>query len=62
MFSAMGKQLNDFAGAANYQLDSISLPVCYNIRISRSKALWGDAERDKHAAMYKYFYGVPALW
>jgi hypothetical protein len=58
IFSVMGKQLKDYAGAANYRLDSFPVPVCDNIRISRSRVLQGEIYRGKHAAMRRYFYGV----
>lgn len=58
MFAAMGKQLKDMAGAANYRLDSFPVAVCDNIRINRSKVLQGEQFRGKHAAMRRYFYGV----
>ena len=58
LFSALGKQLKDMAGAADYRLDSFPVAVCDNIRISRSKILQGEVFRGKHAAMRRYFYGV----
>lgn len=58
MFAAMGKQLKDYAGAANYRLDSFPVSVCDNIRIGRCKVLQGEVFRGKHAAMRRYFYGV----
>src|SRR5690606_26081592 len=58
MFSVMGKQLKDMAGAADYRLDSFPVAVCDNIRIGRCKVLRGEAFRGKHAAMRRYFYGV----
>lgn len=58
LFSVMGKQLKDYAGAADYRLDSFPVEVCDNIRIRRSKVLQGEEYRGKHAAMRRYFYGV----
>ena len=58
LFYALGKQLKDMAGAAEYRLDSFPVAVCDNIRISRSRILQGEAFRGKHAAMRRYFYGV----
>jgi hypothetical protein len=58
LFYALGKQLKDMAGAADYRLDSFPVAVCDNIRINRSKILQGEAFRGKHAAMRRYFYGV----
>lgn len=58
LFYALGKQLKDLAGAADYRLDSFPVAVCDNIRISRSKLLQGEVFRGKHAAMRRYFYGV----
>lgn len=58
IFYAIGKQLKDIAGAADYRLDSFPVAVCDNIRISRSKILRGEAFRGKHSAMRRYFYGV----
>lgn len=57
LFSAIGKQLKDMAGAADYRLDSFPVAVCDNIRIGRSKVL-KEVFRGKHAAMRRYFYGV----
>lgn len=58
VFSVLGKQLKDMAGAADYRVDSFPVAVCDNIRIGRSKVLKGDVFRGKHAAMRRYFYGV----
>lgn len=58
MFSVMGKQLKDMAGAGDYRLDSFPVAVCDNIRINRCKILREEAFRGKHAAMRRYFYGV----
>jgi hypothetical protein len=58
LFFYLGKRIKDMAGAATYRLDSFPVPVCDNIRISRSKILKGEAFRGKHAAMRRYFYGV----
>jgi Transposase DDE domain len=58
LFFYLGKRLKDMAGAATYRLDSFPVPVCDNIRISRSKVLKGEMFRGKHAAMHRYFYGV----
>jgi hypothetical protein len=58
LFSALGKQLKDMAGATDYRLDSFPVQVCDNIRISRSKILQGEVFRGKHTAMRRYFYGV----
>lgn len=58
MFAAVGKQLKDMAGAADYRLDSFPVAACDNIRISRCRILKEEAFRGKHAAMRRYFYGV----
>jgi hypothetical protein len=58
MLYAMGRQLKDMDGAADYRLDSFPVAVCDNIRISRSKILRGEVFRGRHAAMRRYFYGV----
>ncbi len=58
LFSVMGKQLKDMAGAANYRLDSFPVAVCDNIRIGRCKVLQEEVFRGRHAAMRRYSYGV----
>lgn len=55
LFFYLGKPLKDMAGAATYRLDSFPVPVCDNIRISRSKVLRGEVFRGRHAAMRRYF-------
>jgi Transposase DDE domain len=57
-FFLLGKRLKDMAGAATYRLDSFPVPVCDNIRISRSKIFNSEVFRGKQAAMRRYFYGV----
>ncbi len=51
LFSVMGKQLKDMAGAANYRLDSFPVAVCDNIRIGRCKVLQEEVFRGRHAAI-----------
>jgi len=58
LFFYLGKRLKDIVGAATYRLDSFPVPVCDNIRISRSKLLQGEVFRGKQVAMRRYFYGV----
>lgn len=60
LFSVLGKNLKDMAGAATYVLDSFPVAVCDNIRINRCRILDQGEKlwRGKHAAMRRYFFGV----
>lgn len=49
------KQLNP---GQEYIVDSIPVPVCDNIRISRSRLYRGEAYRGKISSKHRYFYGV----
>lgn len=44
--------------SSKYIIDSFPVPVCKNIRISRSKILKGKQYRGYKASMREYFYGV----
>ena len=41
-----------------YVIDSFPIPVCDNIRISRSRLYQGEAGRGKIASKHRYFYGI----
>lgn len=41
-----------------YIVDSMPVPVCDNIRISRSRLYQGEAYRGKIASKHRYFYGL----
>ena len=41
-----------------YVIDSFPIPVCDNIRISRSRLYQGEAWRGKIASKHRYFYGI----
>lgn len=41
----------------DYAVDSFPLPVCHNIRIRRSKLVWGEGYRGYNASKRVYFYG-----
>jgi hypothetical protein len=58
MFHAIGQDLKDMAGAADYVLDSFPVSVCDNVRIPRCKILKDKAFLGRHSAMSRYFYGV----
>ena len=60
------RQLGYVLGEANkhlnptqeYIVDSIPVPVCDNIRISRSRLYQGEEYRGKIASKHRYFYGL----
>lgn len=58
MFYQIEQQLKAAAGASEYIIDSFPVPVCDNIRISRSKIVKGKQWRGKQASTRRYFYGV----
>jgi hypothetical protein len=58
IFCQTGHALKSMAGASEYVLDSFPVPVCDNIRISRSKLVKGEQWRGKQSSMRRYFYGV----
>lgn len=58
LFIQLGKYIKDIIGASNYIIDSFPVPVCHNIRISRSKLLKGEQYRGYKASMRQYFYGI----
>ncbi|GAB3413470.1 IS982 family transposase [Niabella aquatica] len=58
VFWQLGHCLKSMAGASEYVIDSFPVPVCDNIRISRSKLLKGKQWRGKQSSMRRYFYGV----
>jgi hypothetical protein len=58
MFFQVGEYVKQIMGAGEYVIDSFPVPVCDNIRISRSKIVKGKQWRGKQCSMRRYFYGV----
>ena len=62
LFEMLFEYLAEDAKAKNpnglYVIDSFSIPVCDNIRISRSRLYQGEAWRGKIASKHRYFYGI----
>lgn len=54
----IGQLFKDLVCEREYILDSFPVPVCDNIRISRSRLLQGEQWRGWQASMRRYFYGV----
>ena len=61
-FEMLFEYLTESAKAKNpdgiYVIDSFPIPVCDNIRISRSRLYQGEAWRGKIASKHRYFYGI----
>jgi len=58
LFLEVGEQIKQLASCQNFIVDSFPIPVCDNIRISRSKLVQGEAYRGWKASMRRYFYGI----
>ena len=62
LFQVLFEYLAEGAKAKNpngiYVIDSFPIPVCDNIRISRSRLYQGEAWRGKIASKHRYFYGL----
>jgi hypothetical protein len=54
----LGAALKELSVSTKYLLDSFPVPVCDNIRISRSRLVKGEQWRGRSAAHRRYFYGV----
>jgi hypothetical protein len=55
---ALGEAYKQLNPDQEYIVDSIPVPVCDNIRISRSRLYRGEAYRGKIASKRRYFYGL----
>lgn len=58
LFHQLGAALKEASTSTKYLLDSFPVPVCDNIRISRSRLVRGEQWRGRSAAHRRYFYGV----
>ena len=58
LFHQLGAVLKEASTSTRYLLDSFPVPVCDNIRISRSRVVKGEHWRGRAAAHRRYFYGV----
>ena len=62
LFQTLFEYLAETAKARNpdgiYGIDSFPIPVCDNIRISRSRLYQGEGWRGKIASKHRYFYGT----
>ena len=55
---ALGEAQKQLNPAQEYIVDSLPVPACDNIRISRSQLYQGEAYRGKIASKHRYFYGL----
>jgi hypothetical protein len=58
IFLRIGQVIKEIACCKEFILDSFPIPVCDNIRISRSKLIKGEEWRGWKASMRRYFYGI----
>lgn len=58
LFHQLGAVLKEASTSTKYLLDSFPVPVCDNIRISRSRLVTGEHYRGRSASHRRYFYGV----
>jgi hypothetical protein len=58
LFSVLAEVWKELNADAIYSLDSFPIPVCDNIRISRSKIYRGNQYRGYIPSKKRYFYGV----
>lgn len=58
LFHQLGAVLKEASTSTKYLLDSFPVPVCDNIRISRSRLITGEQYRGRSASHRRYFYGV----
>jgi hypothetical protein len=58
VFLQLGLTLKELTLESGYSLDSFSLPVCDNIRISRCRLARGTEFHGYLASEHRYFYGV----
>ncbi len=58
IFLQIGRYIKDISKSKDFILDSFPVPVCDNIRISRSKLVKDPHYRGWQASMKRYFYGI----
>ncbi len=58
LFHQSGEVLKEMSPSTIYRLDSLPVPVCDNIRISRSRIIRGEEFRGYIASKRRYCYGV----
>jgi DDE family transposase len=58
IFHQLGAVLKEASISTKYLLDSFPVPVCDNIRISRSRLAKGEQFRGRMCSKRRYFYGV----
>jgi hypothetical protein len=58
IFLQTGHLIKQVASCKKFVLDSFPIPVCDNIRISRSKLVKGPSYRGYQASMRRYYYGI----
>lgn len=58
LFHQLGQVLKECGLSPKYLLDSFPVPVCDNIRISRSRIVRGELFRGRLCSKRRYFYGV----
>jgi len=58
LFHQLGEVLKQMSPSTHYRLDSFPVPVCDNIRISRSRLVRGEEFRGYIESLRRYFYGV----
>jgi len=58
LFETLGVTWKDSNTDSIYSIDSFPIPVCDNIRISRSKIYKGEEYRGYQASKRRYFYGI----
>ena len=58
LFHQLGEVLKQAGISNKYLLDSFPVPVCDNIRISRSRLVRGEQFRGRTCSKRRYFYGV----
>lgn len=58
LFLQIGEHIKQVSSCQDFIVDSFPIPVCDNIRISRSKLVKGEEYRGWKASMRRYFYGI----
>lgn len=58
LFHQLGAVLKEAGCSTKYLLDSFPVPVCDNIRISRSRLAKGEQFRGRICSKRRYFYGI----
>jgi len=57
LFFNIAEAIKKINVSSKYIIDSFPMPVCENVRISRSKIIKGKQYRGRKASLGKYFYG-----